>query len=133
MGWFRDRATTSDASGTRRMPHTILTASGRRLDLKDRKLASTISGMRSTWQTDAWDYRELVGELGVALIGPGLFPAVSFWCGMPCPVLARMQSTGRAQSVQHACIRRGRVPALPHPLDQQIGPTSQLRVRRGQT
>lgn len=68
MGWFWDRATTTDENGkTKGVPHTILTASGRRLDLTDRKLVSTISGTRMGWQADAWDYRDLVGELAGAL------------------------------------------------------------------
>lgn len=64
MGWFRDRATDGTAQ---RVPHTILTASGRRLDLTDRKLVGTISATRMGWQADAWDYRDLVGELAGAL------------------------------------------------------------------
>ena len=68
MGWFRDRATTSDANGApARIPHTVMTAAGRRLDLTDRKLVSTISASRQGWQADAWDYRDLVGELAGAL------------------------------------------------------------------
>jgi hypothetical protein len=63
MGWFSQRTTTDG----HRVPHTVMTASGRRLDLSDRKLVSTISGTRMGWQADAWDYRDLVGELAGAL------------------------------------------------------------------
>jgi hypothetical protein len=63
VGWWRDRANPDG----HRTPHTVMTASGRRLDLADRALVSTISAARAGWQTDAWDYRGLVGELAAAL------------------------------------------------------------------
>ena len=41
-----------------------LTASGERIDLLDRTLPERIRRQRGPWQGQAWNYRELIGELG---------------------------------------------------------------------
>jgi hypothetical protein len=45
-------------------PETSLTASGERIDLSDRQLAQKVNRQRAPWQEMAWNYRELIGELG---------------------------------------------------------------------
>lgn len=64
MGWFRARATQPDGTP---VPARILTASGRRVDLTDRKIMGSLSRTRMGWQRDAWNYRDLVGELAGSL------------------------------------------------------------------
>jgi hypothetical protein len=46
---------------------TGITASGRYIDLKDRNVVNTLSATRMAWQATAWNYRDLIGELGAAL------------------------------------------------------------------
>ena len=41
-----------------------LTASGERVDFADRNLTQRINRQRASWQKLAWNYRELIGELG---------------------------------------------------------------------
>lgn len=48
-------------------PEASLTASGERIDLSDRQLAQKINRQRSPWQSMAWNYRELIGELGTGI------------------------------------------------------------------
>jgi hypothetical protein len=48
----------------RRKPRPALTASGERIDLLDRTLPERIRRQRGPWQGQAWNYRELIGELG---------------------------------------------------------------------
>jgi hypothetical protein len=54
-------------SRRRRKILASLTASGERIDLSDRQLAQKINRQRASWQTRAWDYREVIGELGSAV------------------------------------------------------------------
>jgi hypothetical protein len=57
--WFRDRR-----------PHTpirVLTAAARRLDLENRKEARQMRELRQGWQSDAWTYRDTIGELRYAI------------------------------------------------------------------
>lgn len=51
----------------KQLPAGILTASGVRMDLTDRKMVNQVSAMRMGWQTHAWDYRDLVPELAGAM------------------------------------------------------------------
>jgi hypothetical protein len=44
-----------------------VTASGRYIDLHDRNVVNTLSATKMAWQAAAWDYRDLIGELGAAL------------------------------------------------------------------
>lgn len=64
MGWFWQRATQSDGTP---LPARILTASGRRIDLTDRRTMGSLARTRMGWQRDAWNYRDLVGELAGSL------------------------------------------------------------------
>jgi len=48
----------------KRKPRPALTASGERIDLLDRTLPERIRRQRGPWQGQAWNYRELIGELG---------------------------------------------------------------------
>lgn len=45
-------------------PQPALTASGEMIDLSDRMLGQRINRQRGPWQSLAWNYRELIGELG---------------------------------------------------------------------
>jgi hypothetical protein len=45
----------------------VMTASGARIDLTNRKVVNTLTAMRMGWQTHAWDYRDLVPELAGAM------------------------------------------------------------------
>lgn len=51
----------------RSKPPPALTASGERINLDDRNLPERIRRQRGPWQGLAWNYRELVGELGASL------------------------------------------------------------------
>jgi hypothetical protein len=51
-------------SRRRTKPPPALTASGERIDLLDRTLPERIRRQRGPWQAQAWNYRELIGELG---------------------------------------------------------------------
>lgn len=51
---------------SRGLPPTM-TASGEMVDLGDKTLAQTLNRQRSAWQQQAWDYRELIGELGAGI------------------------------------------------------------------
>jgi hypothetical protein len=44
-----------------------LTASGERIDTKDKNLAQVFGRLRGDWQNQAWAYRELIGELGAGI------------------------------------------------------------------
>jgi hypothetical protein len=48
-------------------PQVSLTASGERIDLSDRQLAQKVNRQRAPWQEMAWNYRELIGELGAGI------------------------------------------------------------------
>lgn len=48
----------------RDQPTASLTASGQWMDLSDRTLAQRVNRQRAPWQQMAWNYRELIGELG---------------------------------------------------------------------
>lgn len=45
-------------------PMPSLTASGEQVDLSDKQLTQKIHRQRAPWQQLAWNYRELIGELG---------------------------------------------------------------------
>jgi hypothetical protein len=51
----------------RTQPQVSLTASGERIDLSDRQLAQKVNRQRAPWQEMAWNYRELIGELGAGI------------------------------------------------------------------
>jgi len=63
MGWFRDRTGT----GRNRAPSSMLTAAGMRIDLQDRNVINRIAATKMNWQHQAWNYRDLVGEMAAAL------------------------------------------------------------------
>jgi hypothetical protein len=48
-------------------PLPSLTASGEVIDLSDKQLSQKINRQRSPWQQMAWNYRELIGELGAGI------------------------------------------------------------------
>lgn len=50
-----------------KLPAGVITASGKMIDLADRKVVNAIGAMRMGWQTHAWDYRDLVPELSSAM------------------------------------------------------------------
>jgi hypothetical protein len=60
-GWFGKKGT----SGQR--PLRVLTASSRRLDLNSKTEAKQLRALRQGWQSDAWNYRDSIGELRYAL------------------------------------------------------------------
>jgi hypothetical protein len=57
--WNRQR------SGKKAAPARV--ASGRVIDLHDRNVINTLSATKMAWQQLAWNYRDLIGELGAAL------------------------------------------------------------------
>lgn len=63
MGLFGDR-TRRNGKG---LPSAVMTAAGSRMDLTDRDVIRQVARTKMGWQTHAWDYRDLVGELGAAL------------------------------------------------------------------
>lgn len=48
-------------------PVRVLTASSKRLDLADKKEARQLRVLRQGWQSDAWNYRDSIGELRYAI------------------------------------------------------------------
>lgn len=50
-----------------RDPYSVMTASGRVIDLRDRDVVQTLAMTRMAWQPVAWNYRNSIGELGQAL------------------------------------------------------------------
>lgn len=46
---------------------SVMTASGRVIDLRDRDVVQTLAMTRMAWQSVAWNYRNSIGELGQAL------------------------------------------------------------------
>lgn len=62
MGWFRSRAGKDQVNSSASM-----TAAGARINLQDRDTITTIAASRQGWQHTAWNYRDLIGELGSAL------------------------------------------------------------------
>ena len=58
--WFADRK-------TQERPLRVLTAASRRLDLEDKKEARQMKELRQGWQSDAWSYRDAIGELRYAI------------------------------------------------------------------
>lgn len=61
-GWFNGR---KRDPGTR--PVRLLTAAAAQLNLNDRKEARRIRVLRQGWQTEAWNYRNSIGELRYAI------------------------------------------------------------------
>jgi hypothetical protein len=60
--WTRNRSSKkTGGSGPARV------ASGRYIDLNDRNVVNTLSATKMAWQQLAWNYRDLIGELGAAL------------------------------------------------------------------
>jgi hypothetical protein len=45
----------------------VMTAAGQRIDLQDRNVINAIAATKMNWQHQAWNYRDLVGEMGSAL------------------------------------------------------------------
>jgi hypothetical protein len=64
MGWFGNR--TRQPNG-KRLPSSTMTAAGSRMDLADHDIIRQIVRTKMGWQTHAWDYRDLIGELSGAL------------------------------------------------------------------
>lgn len=60
-GWFKKRGSKSQT------PIRVLTAAATRLDLKDAQGARQQRAMRQGWQSDAWSYRDSIGELRYAI------------------------------------------------------------------
>lgn len=58
--------TSSKETKRRGMPPS-LTASGERIDTTDKALAQKFNRQKAPWQQQAWNYRELVGELGAGI------------------------------------------------------------------
>lgn len=44
-------------------PMQVLRADGQRIDLTSRTVGQRLVAVRQPWQTDAWDYRDMIGEL----------------------------------------------------------------------
>lgn len=58
-GWFAKRST--------QRPLRVLTASSRRLDLGNKTETRQLRALRQGWQSDAWNYRDTIGELRYAI------------------------------------------------------------------
>src|SRR6185312_8252771 len=60
-GWFRRKA------GERKPTLRVLTAASTPIDLQDRVQARRERALRQGWQSDAWTYRDAIGELRYAI------------------------------------------------------------------
>src|SRR6266550_5822150 len=58
--WFANRR-------AQQHPVRVLTAAARRLDLENKKEARQMRELRQGWQSDAWTYRDSIGELRYAV------------------------------------------------------------------
>lgn len=68
MGWFAARTGNTDRDGKRtNQPSASMTAAGSRINLQDRNAVNTIAATKMGWQHQAWNYRDLIGELASAL------------------------------------------------------------------
>ncbi len=67
MGWFADRAGRRGDKQNPRVPASEMTAAGARINLQDRNVINTIAATKMNWQHQAWNYRDLIGELRSAL------------------------------------------------------------------
>ena len=59
--WFRTFEPGQPQVGP--VPLMVLRADGQRLDLTSRATGTLLVAQRQSWQTDAWDYRDMIGEL----------------------------------------------------------------------
>jgi hypothetical protein len=67
MGWFADRTGTRGNKHNPAAPAAMMTAAGARINLQDRNIVNTIAATKMNWQHQAWNYRDLVGEMSSAL------------------------------------------------------------------
>lgn len=67
MGWFADRTGQRGNKHNPKQPSSQMTAAGARINLQDRNVINTIAATKMNWQHQAWNYRDLIGELGSAL------------------------------------------------------------------
>lgn len=67
MGWLADRTGIKGNKTNPRQPASQMTAAGMRINLQDRNVVNTIAATKMGWQTVAWNYRDLIGEMASAL------------------------------------------------------------------